>query len=111
MKNNMKFRKWITTAVVIVSVGASSRLIADDNADAVKSLKEQIEQLDQKIRVLERKQELDKETADAKVKESPKINLGASGFSFKSGDSNFVVALQGVLQVDSRTFFKDGGIK
>jgi len=32
-------------------------------------------------------------------------------FSFGSADGNFAINLRGVLQLDSRTFFKDGGIK
>lgn len=70
-----------------------------------------IEQLDQKVRILERKQELDQEAEVAKAKATPVISAGADGFSFRSADTNFVLALHSVLQVDSRTFFNDGGIK
>ncbi len=65
---------------------------------------EQIEALDQKVRILGRQRELDQETAEATAKTQPRISVGANGFSFGSADSNFVVALHGVLQVDSRTF-------
>jgi phosphate-selective porin OprO/OprP len=65
---------------------------------------EQIEALDQKVRILGRQRELDQETAAAAAKNQPRLSLGANGFSFGSADSNFVVTLHGVLQVDSRTF-------
>jgi phosphate-selective porin OprO/OprP len=35
------------------------------------------------------------------------ISAGSDGFMFNSGDSNFVIGLHGLLQVDSRTFFSD----
>ncbi len=86
---------------------------ADDSAAKAKD--QQIQDLDQKVRVLERQRELDAEAADAKSKDAakstPVITAGAGGFSFRSADTNFVLALHGVLQADSRTFFKDGGAK
>ncbi|MGA3144403.1 MAG: porin [Verrucomicrobiota bacterium] len=65
---------------------------------------QQIQDLDQKVRILERQRELDQESAAALAKTQPRITVGANGFSFGSADSNFVVALHGVVQVDSRTF-------
>ena len=65
---------------------------------------EQIQDLDQKVRILGRQHELDQESAAAAAKAQPRITVGASGFSFGSTDSNFVVTLHGLVQVDSRTF-------
>jgi phosphate-selective porin OprO/OprP len=108
----MKLERW---AVVTVLVGshsvATNPLLADDPADTINNLKQQIEQLDQKVRSLERNRELEKETSDAKLKDTPKISIGERGFSFGSADGNFVINLKGAVQFDSRTFFKDGGIK
>ena len=73
---------------------------ADQHCTAV----EQIQDLDQKVRILGRQRELDQESATAAAKAQPRITVGANGFSFGSADSNFVVALHGVIQVDSRTF-------
>ena len=68
-------------------------------------------ELDQKIRVLERNNELSAEAAEAqaaaRAKESPRITAGPSGFAFSSADTNFVLKLKGLLQVDSRRFFDD----
>ncbi len=71
---------------------------------------EQIEALDQKVRILGRQRELDQETAAATAKNQPRISAGANGFSFGSADSNFVVALHGVIQVDTRTFQKNDNV-
>ena len=69
--------------------------------------KEQIQDLNQQVRILARQRELDQESNAAAAKAQPRITVGANGFNFGSADSNFVVALHGVLQVDSRTFEKN----
>ena len=83
------------------------RLHADETTDAINELKNEIQALDQKVRVLERQKELDTEASDAKAKEAPRITVGNTGLSVGSGDSNFVFQLHGVLQTDNRTFFND----
>jgi phosphate-selective porin OprO and OprP len=70
----------------------------------------QVEELDQKVRVLARERELDQEAAAA-AKTAPKLTIGPGGFIASSADSNFVFRLNGVVQVDSRTFFNDADIK
>ena len=39
------------------------------------------------------------------TKPLPQISAGADGFSFRSADTNFVLTMHGVIQLDSRTFF------
>ena len=65
---------------------------------------EQIQSLDQQVRILGRQRELDQESAAALAKTQPRITVGANGFSFGSADTNFVVTIHGLVQVDSRTF-------
>jgi phosphate-selective porin OprO and OprP len=38
---------------------------------------------------------------------APRLGVGADGFVLSSADTNFVLRLRGLLQVDSRTFFGD----
>ncbi len=103
-----KMKKIIVIAVVIAGgLIASQRVLADDTTDQINALRQQMDALDQKVRVLERQKELDVEAADAKAKETPKIVVGNNGLSVASGDSNFVFQLHGVIQTDSRTFFVD----
>lgn len=66
-----------------------------------------LEASDQNGRVQDRTKELEKEAIETKASEAPQITLGERGFSFASGDTNFLVRLQGVLQMDSKTFFGD----
>src|SRR5438132_5374935 len=101
----------VAAAVIGSQTMTTNHLLADDTTDTINGLKQQIEQLDQKVRILERNRELEKETTDTKSKDASKISIGEKGFSFGSSDGNFAINLKGVLQADSRTFFKDGGIK
>lgn len=64
-------------------------------------------QLDQKIRIAERKQELAAEANEARNKEQPRLSVGAAGVSFSSADTNFTLRLKGVVQLDSRYFADD----
>src|SRR5690348_15596299 len=77
---------------------------------AANTHQEQIQDLDQKIRIVARQQERDKEDAAAAAKTQPRLKLDASGFTLSSADTNFAISLQGVLQEDSRTFFADHNI-
>lgn len=64
-------------------------------------------ELDQKIRISERKAELAAEAADARAKEAPRLSVGAGGVSFSSADTNFTLKLKGLVQLDSRVFLSD----
>jgi phosphate-selective porin OprO and OprP len=69
---------------------------------------EQIRALDQKVRILERQRELDKEETTAATKNAPRISLGTGGFNLTSADTNFAISLHGYMQWDSRTFVQNG---
>jgi phosphate-selective porin OprO/OprP len=128
--------KWLWVAAVMI--GAQTGIGAAEqeslSPDEIKALRKQIEELekkvkrleekanppepkaridelDQKVKVIERNRELDQEAAEAKVKENPKLVIGADGFGLSSADDQFKLQLKGVLQVDSRTFFGDSGIR
>src|SRR5437773_9189679 len=108
----MKLHRCAAIAAWIVSQTiAANPLLADDTTDTINSLKQQIEQLDQKVRIFERNRELEKEAAETKTKEAPKISVGERGLSFGSSNGAFAINLRAVLQLDSRSFFKDSGIK
>ena len=67
--------------------------------------KEHLEALEQKVNVLEQEKELELEASEAKAKEAPKVSIGADGFNLSSAKGDFALQLKGVLQVDSRTYF------
>ncbi len=66
-----------------------------------------LEQLDQKVKILERKLELADENAAAKAKETPVLSAGAEGFALRSADKNYVLKLRGYAQTDARFFVDD----
>jgi phosphate-selective porin OprO/OprP len=84
---------------------------ATDQATATNSADVQIQELDQKVRILSRERELDLDAAAAQAKTQPKLTVGPGGLVVSSADSNFVFRLDGLIQVDSRTFFNDSVIK
>jgi len=72
--------------------------------DDVTQLKQQVEELDQKIRVLQRPQEIDKEAAAGKSKETASVVAGPEGFGIRSADNAFRLNFHGDLQFDSRSY-------
>ena len=96
-------------AAAFTSICVTAPVFAADDADLA-TLKKQLAELDQKVRILEREREIDQEGMAAAAKTSPKISLGASGFIFASAESNFVAQIHGLAQLDSRSFFNDGGV-
>jgi phosphate-selective porin OprO/OprP len=84
---------------------------AEKNAPTQEQQFAQVQELDQKVRVLERQRELDQETATAVAKTTPKVSASQDGFKISSADTNFILQLKGLVQLDSRTFPADGGIK
>lgn len=88
-------------------ISANTALIADTRDDEIRLLREQIQQLDQKLRVLERKQEIKDEDAAAASKTAAKLTVNDKGVSVASADAANVLRLRGLVQADSRWFFNE----
>ncbi len=72
------------------------------------AVQQRIDELDLKVRTLERRLEVDQETKLAeKAKQTATVSAGADGFALKSNDGAFQLKLRGVLQADGRFFFED----
>ena len=71
------------------------------------TVEERLDELDQKIRVLDRKNEIDKEAAAEKAKTAGQAAAGKDGFNLKSADGNFQLKLRGYVQSDGRFFQSD----
>lgn len=93
-------------ATAVSAVFTSIPVHADDKAD-IEKLKAQIQELDQKLRVLDRKQELASEELAAKQKSTPVVNASEKGFGFKSADGQFEYRLRGLVHFDYRDFTGD----
>ncbi len=106
--NLTKITRQLTATLLVAQLGLTA--YAADDAD-IQALKQQIQDLDQKVRVLERQRENDQDDQATAQKAAPKLSLGANGFILSSADSNFVAGIHGLIQADSRTFVHDNGIR
>jgi len=88
---------------------ASLAVLPASRADELSDLRAALQALEQKIAVLERKQELRDEAVAAAAPTTPKITINDKGFTLASADGANSVRLRGLVQLDSRTFFGDGG--
>ena len=79
-----------------------------DNAD-LQALREQVRALEQQLKVLARQIEIREETATAAAPTTPKIAVSDKGFTLASPDGANSIKLRGLVQLDSRLFFHDGG--
>lgn len=78
-------------------------------ADDIQALREQISQLDQKLKILERKQELKDEAAATAAKAAPKITVTDKVISIASGDGANFLKFHALVQADVRWFFNQSG--
>src|SRR5688500_16908952 len=99
--------KTITGTVAVLALATLPGMAADP-AERLSDLEKRYEALEQKYKVLERKWELQQEAAAEKSKSLASLSAGASGFTFRSADTNFLIKLRGLIQVDSRTYLDDG---
>lgn len=91
----------------IGSLSATSVPALANDQTEVERLKNLIEELDQRVKVLDRKREIASEEASAKQKSAPVLVAGENGFGFKSADGQFEYKLRGLLQLDYRNFDGD----
>ena len=96
--------KFLPAALFIGLASLAQAAAAEDAADTIKALQQRIDQLDQKVRILERKDELEQDAAAEKSKTTPRITIDAGGFSASSADTNFVLKLRGGFQADARFY-------
>lgn len=82
-----------------------------DRTEENQQVNKQIQTSDQESRILGDGAETVPGAAPENGGAGPALSLGARGVSFRSADSNFVARLHGHLQLDSRTFFGDGGTR
>lgn len=77
-----------------------------EEASEPQNVEERLDEIDQKLRVLSRQGELEKEAAAEKAKTSTFVTSGRDGFSIRSADGAYVFRLRGYTQFDGR-FFQD----
>jgi phosphate-selective porin OprO/OprP len=71
------------------------------------TLEQKVEDLDQQLKILTRKDEIRQEADTEKAKTTPVVTASKDGFNFKSPDGAFQVKLRGYVQLDGRFFQSD----
>ncbi|MBI2516629.1 MAG: porin [Opitutae bacterium] len=104
----MKPAPALAAALALLSVFPP--LLRAAEGDDLKLLREQLHALEQKILVLERKQELRDDDSAAAAKAAAKVTVNDKGFTLASADGANSLRLRGLVQLDARTFFNDNGI-
>ena len=105
----MLFKKTIISTLVSPLLIGSSALIfsgisyANDSTE-LEDLRALVQALDQKVRILDRKNEVAEEASVAKKKEAPVIKSSEKGFSIESADGQNSIKLGGLIQYDYRSF-------
>ncbi len=94
----MKIKRWLLVAAITSLQETASHACADDGTEENRQVRKQVQTSDPGFRLL---------GGGA----GPTFSFGARGVSLRSADSNFVARLHGHVQLDSRTFFGDGGVR
>lgn len=74
---------------------------------AIAALDARLEALDQSLRILERKLEIEREAAAARAQITLALDAGRDGFQLRSADGSFQLRLRGLVQSDGRFFTGD----
>jgi phosphate-selective porin OprO/OprP len=96
-------RKLIPSLLIASGAVAATPAWANDSAE-LEELRALVQELDQKVRVLDRKNEIAAEEAAAKKKETPVVKASEKGFGLQSGDGQHEIRLRGLIQADDRYF-------
>ena len=95
--------KPLSTALILAGLVGSNTVFANDSTE-LEELRGLVQELNQKVKVLERKDENNEEAAVAKKKETPVIKAGEKSFSIESADGKNSIKLGGLVQYDYRNF-------
>lgn len=93
----------LSRLLIASALAASHPAYADDTTE-IEKLKAQIQELDQRLRILDRKQEIVNEDVAAKQKAAAIVTASDKGFGIKSADGQFEYKLRGLTHFDYRSF-------
>jgi phosphate-selective porin OprO and OprP len=105
----MQYNK-LTSILAISSLIASPIFAYANDSEELEQLRSLVQELDQKVKVLERKDEIEAETTAAKKKETPIVRASQDGFSFKSADSKNEIKFRALAQLDYREYDNVNGL-
>ena len=104
-------RIWVSSMILAAgTVAVAPQAMSQQEATTPDSasLQSKVEELDQKVRVLDRLRELAADSAVAAAKDKVSATAGSKdGFSIKSADGRFSLKFRGLVQTDARFFLSD----
>ena len=74
----------------------------------LEQLRQRIDELDQAVKIAQRKQELAEEAAAEKAKTDASVTADTSGFTIRSAGGNYLLKIGADLQLDNRTYLGTG---
>lgn len=93
-------------SLAALGIGAPIAATAQESLSNEALLK-RIQELEQQVKILDRKGEIEREASAEKAKTATLVTAGASGFTIRSADTNFVLKIRGYIQADSRNYLGD----
>lgn len=97
----------LTAAFVTAAFALSPAGSAAPDAAELEALRAQVRALEQQLRIISRQLEIQEEAAAAAP--AAKVTVADRGYSLASGDGANSIRFRGLLQLDSRLYFGDGG--
>ena len=98
-----KFTKFATVLLASGIISLPLAAYANDSSE-LEELRALVQQLDQKVKILDRKGELAEETAAEKKKTTPVVKASEDGFGFESADGKNKIKFKALAQIDYRAF-------
>ena len=93
----------------LISLLAAASFAPLAHAQSASSDKQRVEDLEQRLLILERKLEIQTEEAAAKAKDAPVVTASDKGFSLKNAKGDVEIKFSGLAQIDGRYFVGDDG--
>ncbi|ADI28504.1 OprO/OprP family phosphate-selective porin [Methylotenera versatilis] len=103
-----KYTKFASALIASGIISLPITAHANDSSE-LEELRSLVQDLSQKVKVLERKGEISGEEATAAKATTPIVSAGPGGFSLKSADGSSELRLRGQIQVDGRYFVNGDG--
>jgi phosphate-selective porin OprO/OprP len=106
MRNFIRFR----AALAAVALAPALPAVAADSAGELQALRAQVNALEQQLKELSRQIQQKEEAAPATANAAaPRVTATDRAFAIASPDAANSIRLRGLVQLDSRLFFDDGG--
>ena len=100
---HFKFTKFATALIASGIISLPLAAYANDSSE-LEELRALVQQLDQKVKILDRKGELAEETAAEKKKTTPVVKASEDGFGLESADGKNKIRFKALAQIDYRSY-------